>query len=338
MPRRTLISSEANLKAITTPNHGGRYTVISHSLITDTIKAELQKNNMGIVKEMYRSTSDGQIATGTVWLTRSNDPDISMMVSWTNSYNKMVRFMSVVGGYVHANEAHVVGNNLSSFSRKHTGDADTQAVETIEAQIGKATAYFNNLVRDKDLMKQHVLTEQEQAELAGRIFIEFEHINKEQLGIVRDQINKCEFHYNSDANSMWAFYNHFNYALRFAHPKTWMVQQSEIHNFLMSYMNNSVSATTEQVIDTTTAVLDPNQLNLLEAIAEVENGSISNIAPSETPADYANEILENPTEQLAEAFQIYRENNDEPAEEEDDQVFDLDDLDFSSDTLDLSDL
>lgn len=335
MPRRTLVSSEAELKTIATPNHGGRYTVISHGLIMNTIKTELQKNNMGIVKEMYRSTSDGQIATGTVWLTRSNDPDISMMVSWTNSYNKMVRFMSVVGGYVHANEAHVVGNNLSSFSRKHTGDADTQAIETIEAQIGKATSYFNNLVKDKDLMKQHVLTEQEQAELAGRIFIELKHINKEQLGIVRDQINKCEFNYNSDPNSMWAFYNHFNYALRFGHPKTWMVQQSQIHNFLMDYMNSSISATTEKVDEIVEDVVDPNQLNLMDAIAEVEKCPSSNIAP---PENAVADVVEDPKEQLAEAFQTYKENEEESEKKEDDGVFDLDDLDFSSDTLDLSDL
>lgn len=334
MPRRTLVFDQAQLKAITTPNHGGRYTVISHGLIIDTIKTELQKNNMGIVKEIYRSTSDGQIATGTVWLSRSNDPDISMMVSWTNSYNKMVRFMSVVGGYVHANEAHIVGNNLSSFSRKHTGDADTQAVETIETQIGKATYYFNNLVKDKDVMKQHILTNKEQAELAGRIFIEFESINKEQLGIVRDQINKCEFSYNSDPNSMWAFYNHFNYALRFGHPKTWMVQQSQIHNFLMDYMNNASSVVTEKIIQPTEQVIDPNQLNLIDAIAELENCPSSNISALEE----SEEILENPEEQLAEAFEIYKEKEEESQKKEDDEIFDLDDLDFANDTLDLSDL
>jgi len=334
MPRRTLISSEAELKAITTPNHGGRYTVISHGLIIDTIKAELQNNNMGVVKQMYRSTSDGQIATGTVWLTRSSDPDISMMISWTNSYNKMVRFMSVVGGYVHANEAHVVGNNLSTFSRKHTGDADTQAVETIQNQIGKATMYFNNLVKDKDLMKQHILTEKEQAELAGRIFIEFEDINKEQLGIVRDQIKKCSFDYNSDPNSMWAFYNHFNYALRFGHPKTWMVQQSQIHKFLMGYMNTpAATPDIEEVteITQTTSLENPNQLNLIDAIAEVEQ--------TKSEVEETTEQSETPQEQLTEAFENYKNNEQEPVDKEDTlDVFDLDDLDFSNNDLDLTDL
>lgn len=335
MPRRTLISNEAELKAITTPTHGGRYTVISHGLIIDTIKTELQKNNMGIVRQMYRSTSDGQIATGTVWLTRSNDPDISMMISWTNSYNKMVRFMSVIGGYVHANEAHVVGNNLSTFSRKHTGDADAQAVETIENQIGKATMYFNNLIKDKDLMKEHILTSQEQAELAGRIFIEFEHINKEQLGIVRDQINKCQFDYNSDSNSMWAFYNHFNYALRFGHPKTWMVQQSQIHKFLMDYMNVSTSTVTVENTKANVEDVNPNQLNLIDAIVEAENTSSDDV----TSLESENAISDNPQEKLAEAFENYKNNEEESeTEKNEEQVFDLDDLDFSGDALDLSDL
>lgn len=351
MPRRTLVSSEAELKTIATPNHGSRYTVISHGLIIDTIKTELQKNNIGIVKEVYRSTADGQIATGTVWLSRTNDPDISMMISWTNSYNKMVRFMSVVGGYVHANESHIVGNNLTTFSRKHTGDADKEAIETIENQISKAAFYFNNLVKDKDLMKQVVLTKQEQAELAGRLFIEFEYINKEQLGIVRDQIHECKFHYNSDPNSVWAFYNHFNYALIFGHPKTWMVQQSQLHNFLINYINsksNSVSVTTT-LADSTTEIsetikneeLNLNQLDLFDAIAEAENA----IAETEEVLDDTNissesceEVSENPKEQIAEAFQNYKEKEEVSETAEEDKMFDLDDLDFFNNSLDLSDL
>jgi hypothetical protein len=232
MPRRTLVTSKNELKQIATPNHGGRYTVISHGLIIDTIEQELTIAGLNISKEFYRSTSDGEIATGILHLTKSSDPDISMMFSWTNSYNKMVRFMSVAGAYVHANESNIVGNNLSNFARKHTGTADNEAVETIQDQISRIDHYFNSLVKDKDLMKSSTLTKQEQAELAGRIFIEKEIINKEQLGIVRDQLKKTDFNYNSDSDSYWAFYNHFNYALRNGHPKTWMVQQSQVHRFI----------------------------------------------------------------------------------------------------------
>jgi len=234
-----------------------------------------------------------------------------MMMSWTNSYNKMVRFLSVVGGYVHANSSHIVGNNLNTFSRKHMGNADQEAINTIDQQISKADLYFNTLVADKDVMKQHLLTKQEQAEIAGRIFIELEDINKEQLGIIRDQIRKCEFDYNSDPNSFWSFYNHFNYALRFGHPKTWMVQQSQIHNFLINYMNERKNA---DLVDTvvTPIIVDPNQLSIFD-------------------------LLKNTSEKLSQDLEVLKLET-ETSNDNDDDVFDIDDLNFEGDEINLSDL
>ena len=61
-----------------------------------------------------------------------------MMFAWTNSYNKQIRFQCGIGAYVFVCNNGMVAGDMSTYARKHTGNADSEAFNQIMSQIKNA--------------------------------------------------------------------------------------------------------------------------------------------------------------------------------------------------------
>jgi len=266
--------------ASTTSNRG--YTAISHKSIMDFASAELEKAGFNIQSESYRCTGDGNIAQGIYHLTYNNDPEIGMMFAWSNSYNKQMRFKCGIGGYVMVCMNGMLTGDMGSWSRKHTGTADEDTENTILDQITNAHKYYNQLITDKNKMKEIIVTTKEQAALLGVLFAEYEILTTEQMSIVKEQMNKPSFAYNAHRNSLWAFYNHVTLSLKKSHPRTWMDDQRKLHMFIgLEYdLYNFDPSTVEDTIVEDAVIedpllKDPAQTNILAQIEEAEANSFN---------------------------------------------------------------
>jgi len=281
MPKKIKECSKAHLISVPLPDHGDTYTVISHESVIDYAYTELANAGFGIVSEEYRATADGNIAQGIYRLQYQNDPELSMMFAWTNSYNKQVRFKCGVGAYVNHIGTTMVCGDMGSWARKHTGTADEETVATIKEQIANAHMYYDQLVTDKNAMKEIKMNKRKQAQLLGILFAEYQILTTEQASIVRSQMDKPT-HVFEDSSSLWAFYNYVTIALQSSHPKTWMEDQRVLHYFISSVNNFSKPLPIQPestVNDEEEKVTDPllnnygqpeNQTNLLVQIAEAE--------------------------------------------------------------------
>ena len=232
MPRRTRITTKEYLSTISLPTHGGRYTVIPHAFIIDNALAELKANGLTVNTELYRCSIDGNVATGIYHINNENDKELGMIFAWSNSYDKTMRFKCAVGAYVYTSKNLILKKDIGSWGRKHTGTADSEALDTIKNQILNATDNFNRIIKGKDKMKTITVSTQKGAEIMGILFLEKELVTSEQMGIVKSQLKEPMFDYISPVDSLWVFYNHISYALQKAHPKTWMDQQRLINWFL----------------------------------------------------------------------------------------------------------
>jgi len=276
MPKKIAECTKAHLVSVPLPNHGASYTVISHQSVMDYVYTELAAAGFSVVSEEYRCTADGQIAHGIYKLNFNNDPELSMMFAWTNSYNKQVRFKCGVGGYINLTGTTMVCGDMGSWARKHTGTADEETIKTIQDQIANAHMYYNQLCADKESMKGITLNKRKQAQLLGILFAEYQILTTEQASIVRQQMDRPS-HVYVDSNSLWAFYNFVTIALQHSHPKTWMEDQRVLHYFI-STVNNFQQCNAPAQIVTPIAVaneaevvsVDPNQVDLEDLIAEVE--------------------------------------------------------------------
>lgn len=279
MPKKIQEYGKAHLISVTLPAHGDTYTVISHESVIDMSITALVNAGFTIVKEEYRATADGQIAQGIYKLNYNSDPELSMMFAWTNSYNKQVRFKCGVGAYVNKTGTVMVCGDMGSWARKHTGTADTETQETIDEQVANAHMYYNQLCSDKASMESITMNKRKQAQMLGILFAEYQILTTEQASMIRDQM-KRPIHVFSNADSLWAFYNYVTTALQQSHPKTWMEDQRILHMFI-SEVNKFAPAQVisvpvpdsnpQDLIEIVDPLYtDPNQINLLDQIAEIE--------------------------------------------------------------------
>ena len=231
MPKKIQNTTKAHLVSVPLPNHGASYTVISHQFVMDYAYQALAAAGFGIVEEEYRCTADGQIAQGIYRLNFNQDPELSMMFAWTNSYNKQVKFKCVVGAYINQSGSVMISGDIGSWVRKHTGTADTEVKDTIDQYISNAYMYYNQLCADKASMEGVSLNKRKQAQLLGVLFAEYEILTTEQASMIREQMKKPQQVF-ANTDSLWAFYNFVTNSLQHSHPKTWMEDQRILHYFI----------------------------------------------------------------------------------------------------------
>jgi hypothetical protein len=195
----------------------------------------------------------------------------------------------------------MVCGDIGSWSRKHTGTADTETQETIDEQVANAHMYYDQLCADKTAMESITMNKRKQAQMLGILFAEYQILTTEQASIIRDQMKRPS-HVYSDSNSLWAFYNYVTIALQQSHPKTWMEDQRILHMFISEVNRFAPVSTPVQVLSTppqdlSTPVpeVDPNQINLLDAIAEAEladNQVVQEEVEIESVVHQSEEIIE----------------------------------------------
>lgn len=236
MPKKIQNTTKAHLVSVSLPNHGASYTVISHQFVIDYAYQALANAGFAIVDEEYRCTADGQIAQGIYKLNFNNDPELSMMFAWTNSYNKQVKFKCVVGAYINNSGSVMISGDIGTWVRKHTGSADTETKDTIDNYISNAYLYYNQLCADKASMEGVSLNKRRQSQLLGVLFAEYEILTTEQASMIRDQMKKPQQVF-ANTDSLWAFYNFVTNSLQHSHPKTWMEDQRILHYFIGTICN-----------------------------------------------------------------------------------------------------
>ena len=324
MPRKIKSYGRQDLIDVTLPNHADSYTVISHKSVMDLSTQALEDAGFQIGNESYRATRDGNIASAVYKLTYGDDPELSMMFAWSNSYNKQMRFKCGVGALMNATNNTMVCGDMGSWARKHTGTADTETEKTIKEQVKLAEMYYNQLVSDKNRMKEITLDKRKQAQLLGILFADHEILTTEQASLIRQNMNRPFTQFLStvpgqaDNSSLWAFYNYVTLALQQSHPKTWMEDQRILHWFISdTFKFDKVEVKEEEVVD-------PNQVDLEDSIAEVEAEEEIVVDPIEDPiADEKHEEFkadEEMQEMKTEKVIEERDEEDEEPVHDEDQI------------------
>ena len=81
-------------------------------------------------------------------------------------------------------------------------------------------------------MKSVNLNCQQQSELVGRLFIEEDLLDTQQMTCLKSEISKPSYDYGVNEGTAWAFYNNVTHALKKAHPRDWLNDQQNFHDFI----------------------------------------------------------------------------------------------------------
>ena len=233
MPSKVPFIIEQHLRNTPLPTHGGRYTVVGHGDIIDTAKDRITKAGFTIKDELYKMTTDGQVAQGVYHLDYAGDPDMGMMFAWSNSYNKSMRFKCAIGAYVFICSNGLVRGDLGSYSRKHSGTALQDVIAQIDNQVAHAKEHYDTLVYDKKMLSDVILSPRDKGKILGELFAHDEILTLTQVGIVKREMDKPTHSYNSDVDSAWTMYNHITFALKESHPGSFMKDHQSLHKYFV---------------------------------------------------------------------------------------------------------
>ena len=246
-----------HLENASLPNHGKTYTVVSHKSVIDNTLQLLADSGFTVQRQIYRANMNANVAQGIyhIYPTQTTDQQIvtenelGMMFAWTNSYDKSTRFQCAIGAYVKVCFNGMIAGDMMNFKRKHTGSADYDVKVHLADQIKNAEKYYKRILQDKDNMKSTTLNCSDQAELIGRLFIEEDLLDSQQMSCIKAEMNKASFNYGVDSDNAWAFYNHVTYALKKAHPRNWLADQQNFHDFITTELinNNKVNLNSFEV-------------------------------------------------------------------------------------------
>lgn len=226
------------LKNIELPQQTSSYKPVSHSIVIDTIEETLYKANIEVLNKFFLSARKGNQATFHYTLDLSDDKEQAIQIIAQNSYDKTLSFKLASGSRVLVCANGLVISNLGdAFKKKHVGEIQTLTPSKIYEYIYNSQQYFDNYISKRELLKNYELKENAIPELVGKLFLEEDVINTEQLNILKREINNCPYNYNCDVNSAWQFYNNVTAALRTSPPSLWVKNHVEFDKFINKELN-----------------------------------------------------------------------------------------------------
>lgn len=295
--------TEQYLRSVELPEETKSYTVISHGDIIDKLRDLLEKNNFVVETELFKAEAKGEIALGFIKIKNDLDPDMGMTFNWSNSYNKQLRFSCSIGGFIYDNKVPFVSaNNSAIWTRKHTGVALDETLETMEAMITIANEHFNEIVEMKKKFQTFKVSRKDYAKLIGLLYFDKHIISADQASIIRREYDKPSFEY-SDSTNLWGLYKIIMHAVSDQAPKSWYQQQVKINNYvqLMYKMIKAEDEDTEE-LEIEDEVTIPEQTTLeLSTSEEVVTMSEEQIEMVEREYAYATTSV-NDTPETAVSF------------------------------------
>ena len=221
------------------PQKTDSYTPISHISVIDKIRQEIGLAGFEIDNESFKSSNNGDIATGSFLINYKEDPDIQLAANFQNSYNKMYAFKFILGSMVLVCSNGLMINNgkFGTYKRVHKGDADILAEHKISDYIKNADMFWDKTIKHKELLKHYTLTRSEEHDILGELFLRQSLLTSPQMNIIKSEMTKPSFNYGVDYDSAWSLYNHITYALKESHPSSWIDDHIKVHDLFMLVTN-----------------------------------------------------------------------------------------------------
>lgn len=228
-----LMSSKEYLLQVAIPEQTNTYKPVTHAELIRVTLQSIQDCRFELIKEIYTYRKEGLVANGKYLLKYGDDPDMSLMIAWQNSYDKSLSLKFAIGTWVFICENGCVSGNMGTFRSKHVGDVQTVSPAILREYICKAGKQFNTMVDQKEAMKGIEITPKERAALLGVLFIDKQLITSTQLNQVKKTIEMPQYNYGCP-NSVWEIYNYVTESLRDISPQYWLGAQIDIHKFFIN--------------------------------------------------------------------------------------------------------
>lgn len=250
------------------PQHGGRYKVITNGSILDTVRAELAAAGLIVDRELF--SSNGKVTVGNHYMSYGTDPNIGIVFTWVNSYDKSTKFHCSVGLHFKDTDGVMITSDMAFFMRKHTGTADIEMVDNVKKQIGHTDSFYNELLRRKASMEAVLVNKNQCGKIMGKTFIN-DYLKADQLTASKHYYDKLFV--NSEEISLWNVYTGLAYSIQHSHPKFYTRSHIGCFDTVYDELKHTILSnvvTSQPVIPVDIIETDPNQISIFDLIESEE--------------------------------------------------------------------
>lgn len=233
MPKYEYESTKYYLTGTELPKETRTYKPVSHGQLIDLTLESIDAAGFKLDTESYTATKDGQVANGKFTISNVADKEMQLQIGWQNSYDKSLSLKFAIGTQIFICKNGCVSGDYGAFKKKHRGDVQEFTPAKITEYIKSAGDAFLKIQKERELMKHLEIDARVTAELVGRMIIEQQFIESTQLNIIRNEIAKPTFDYNAPG-TLWELYQHTTFAMRDIHPRFWMPNHMEAHEFFVN--------------------------------------------------------------------------------------------------------
>ena len=250
------------------PSHGGRYKVITNKSILDTVRVELAAAGLIVDRELF--SSNGQVTVGNHYMSYGTDPNIGIVFTWVNSYDKSTKFHCSVGLHFKDTDGVMITSDMAFFMRKHTGTADIEMVDNVKTQIGHTDSFYNELLRRKTSMEVVLVNKNQCGEIMGKTFIN-DYLKADQLTASKHYYDK--WFKDNEEISLWTVYTGLAYSIQHSHPKFYTRSHIGCFDTVYDELKHtllSTPVTLQEAFPVNIPETDPNQISIFDVISEEE--------------------------------------------------------------------
>ena len=236
--KSSYLVEEDFLRYVQVPTQERIYKPISYGNIVDTIELVLDKANIPVSNRKFLAAKKGNQATIHYSLNLFDDKEQQFQLVAQNSYDKSLSFKFLMGSEIIACSNGLLRSNRDTiFKKKHVGEIQTLAPEKIYEFIYNTAEEFNTYISYRELLKNYDLNKSAVHSLVGKLFLDEQIVNTDQLNILKREIMSPSYNYGTDGNSAWDFYNHVTAALRTSHPSNWVNNHIAFDEFINKELN-----------------------------------------------------------------------------------------------------
>jgi hypothetical protein len=209
-----------------------KYQAIAHLDVIDSIKEELDRRGISIVKENYKLGRFGQQVFGNFITDVNVDNEMSASITFTNSYDKTKRLECISSCTVLVCSNGMMRNmEISGSRRKHVGAINVELASMIDEAMDNMEMEYKMLIEAKNHLKQVEVDMRRRAEIAGRLFMEKKILSVTQMSVFKNEFERATNPFNDD--SAWTIYMNATQALKLSHPVDYIKDHQKLHEFAM---------------------------------------------------------------------------------------------------------
>lgn len=208
------------------------YQCVSHMDIIESIKEELDRQGIKIIKENYKIAKGGNQIYGNFLTDMDVDGEMAAAIHFINSYDKTKRFeLNASALVLVCTNGMMKQNEYAAIKRKHVGSITSEIAYMIEESVASLEKEYMQLIEAKRHLAEIETTQRLVSEIAGRLFIQEGLLTPTQLSRFKSESERKTNPFNN--NNAWGMYNNFTESLKLSHPADYMNNHIRLHEFMM---------------------------------------------------------------------------------------------------------